>query len=89
MYCGRRTIESRLLTERPAVFLGPAIAILVLVASGTAVAAAAAPLVRAGRIDTPVHPAAAVYLHKLLEDAARDGAALVVVGLSTPGGLLT
>ncbi len=89
MYCGRRTIESRLLTERPAVFLGPAIAILVLVASGTAVAAEAAPLVRAGRIDTPVHPAAAVYLHKLLEDAARDGAALVVVGLSTPGGLLT
>jgi membrane-bound serine protease (ClpP class) len=78
------------LTERPAVFFGRAIAFLLLVASGTAVAAeAAAPLVRSGRIDTPVHPAAAVYLRKLLEDAARDGAALVVVGLSTPGGLLT
>jgi membrane-bound serine protease (ClpP class) len=50
---------------------------------------AAAPLVRVGRIDTPVHPVAANYLEKLLREADRDGASLVVLGLSTPGGLLT
>ena len=44
---------------------------------------------RSGRIDTPIHPAAAVYLQKLLKEADHDGAALVVLGLSTPGGLLT
>ena len=47
------------------------------------------PLVVAGRIDTPIHPAAANYLNKLVQGAERDGAALVVLGLSTPGGLLT
>jgi membrane-bound serine protease (ClpP class) len=78
------------LTERQALFLGPAIALLLLAASGPAFAADPAhPLVRAGRIDTPIHPAAAVYLGKLLDEAGRDGAALVVVGISTPGGLLT
>jgi membrane-bound serine protease (ClpP class) len=51
-------------------------------------ATGSAPLVVAGRIDTPVHPAAAGYLKKLLADAQKDGAALVVVTLSTPGGLL-
>src|SRR5262245_48899340 len=50
---------------------------------------AAAPLVRVGRIDTPVHPVAANYLAKLLREAERDGARLVVVELSTPGGLLS
>ncbi len=50
---------------------------------------AAAPLVRVGRIDTPVHPVAAHYVGKLLREAERDGASLVVLGLSTPGGLLT
>lgn len=49
----------------------------------------AAPLARVGRIDTPVHPAAADYLKKLLRDAERDGASVVVVGLSTPGGLFS
>src|SRR5262245_33831142 len=48
----------------------------------------AAPLVISGRIDTPVHPAAAGYLEKLLDGANRDGAALVVLTISTPGGLL-
>ena len=51
-------------------------------------AAEAAPLVVAGRIETPVHPAAAGYLKKLLDEANADGAALVVLTLSTPGGLL-
>src|SRR5712692_3925559 len=49
----------------------------------------AAPLVVVGRIDTPIHPAAASYVRKLLAGAERDGAELVVLGLSTPGGLLT
>src|SRR6266545_3037157 len=47
------------------------------------------PLVVAGRIDTPIHPAAANYLNKLVKGAEKDGAELVVLGLSTPGGLLT
>ena len=41
------------------------------------------------RVDTPIHPAAANYLKKVLRSAEREGAALVVVELSTPGGLLT
>ena len=41
------------------------------------------------RVDTPIHPAAANYLKKVLRSAEREGASLVVVGLSTPGGLLT
>ena len=41
------------------------------------------------RVDTPIHPAAANYLKKVLRSAAQEGAALVVVELSTPGGLLT
>ena len=50
---------------------------------------ASAPLVRVARIDTPIHPVAANYLQKLLADASRDGASLVVVTLSTPGGLFS
>jgi membrane-bound serine protease (ClpP class) len=41
------------------------------------------------RIDTPIHPASASYLRKTLAAAERDGASLVVLTLSTPGGLLT
>jgi len=52
------------------------------------VAAGAAPLVVVGRIETPIHPASAGYLKTLLDQANADGAALVVLTLSTPGGLL-
>src|SRR5262252_5580610 len=52
-------------------------------------APAAKPLVVVGRIDTPIHPAAANYLSKLVRGAERDGAGLIVLGISTPGGLLT
>ena len=41
------------------------------------------------RVDTPIHPAAANYLKKILRQADEEGALLVVVELSTPGGLLT
>ncbi|HEX9285990.1 MAG TPA: nodulation protein NfeD [Thermoanaerobaculia bacterium] len=47
------------------------------------------PKVFVARVDTPIHPAAASYLKKILRAAADEGASLVVVGLSTPGGLLT
>jgi len=65
------------------------IALLLLGMEAALPAAGAAPLVRVARIDTPVHPAAANYLAKLLREAEHDGASLVVIGLSTPGGLLS
>jgi len=40
-------------------------------------------------IDTPIHPAAANYLKKVLRSAEQEGATVVVVELSTPGGLLS
>ena len=49
----------------------------------------ASALVRVGRIETPSHPAAANYVSKLLREADGDGASLVVLELSTPGGLLS
>ena len=58
-----------------------------LLAAGSA--AAAGPLVVVGRIDTPIHPASATYLGSVLATAEKEGAALVVVTLSTPGGLLS
>jgi membrane-bound serine protease (ClpP class) len=68
-----------------------ALACSLLLAVGALAAAAGGgkPLVVVGRIDTPIHPAAASYLEKLIKGAERDGAALVVLSLSTPGGLLT
>lgn len=51
--------------------------------------AADRPVVFLARIDTPIHPASASYLKKTLRAAEREGAAAVVLGLSTPGGLLT
>ena len=51
--------------------------------------APAAKKILVARIDTPIHPAAANYLKKVLRSAAQEGATLVVVELSTPGGLLT
>ena len=53
-----------------------------------AAAAERAPLVVEARVDTAIHPASANYLEKVIREAERDGAALVVVTLSTPGGLL-
>jgi membrane-bound serine protease (ClpP class) len=64
-------------------------ALALLGAAAAGGAEAKAPLVVVGRIDTPIHPAAALYLKKLIRSAEQDRAALVVVGLSTPGGLLT
>lgn len=46
-------------------------------------------LVIRGRIEGPIHPAAAAYLRRLLTEARDEKARLVVLELSTPGGLLT
>lgn len=70
----------------------PAFAAACLLAGGAEARPAAAtrkPLVVVGRIDTPIHPAAANYLNKLVKGAERDGADLIVLGISTPGGGLT
>ncbi len=64
------------------------LAAALLAVAGAAPAAEPAPLVLSGRIDTPIQPASADYLKRLLVGAEADGAALVVVTLSTPGGLL-
>jgi len=68
--------------------------LLPLVLVGLAVHAAGrapadAPVVFLARVETPIHPAAATYLKKTLAAAEKEGAALVIVGISTPGGLLT
>jgi membrane-bound serine protease (ClpP class) len=63
--------------------------LLAAAAAAEAPGSARSPLVVAGRIDTPIHPAAANYLNKLVKGAEKDGADLIVLGLSTPGGLLT
>jgi len=47
-----------------------------------------APLVVVGRIATPIHPASAAYLRRLLKSAEESRADLVVLELSTPGGLI-
>ena len=60
----------------------------VLAFAAAAFGSASTPLVIAGRIDTPIHPAAANYLARILSRAEKDGATLVVLTLSTPGGLL-
>jgi membrane-bound serine protease (ClpP class) len=68
----------------------PALAACLLAAGAAAGAGAGRPpLVVVGRIDTPIHPAAANYLNKLVKGAEKDGAELIVLGISTPGGLLT
>src|SRR5215470_2776239 len=58
-------------------------------AAAGALAAAAepsSPLVVVGRIDTPIHAAAADYMRRLIAGAEKSGASLIVLGISTPGG---
>lgn len=71
--------------------LAPLLPVLAAAAFAACLEAAAQtpPLVVAGRIDTPIQPAAAAYLRRLLRGAEESRASLVVVELSTPGGLLT
>lgn len=69
--------------------VGVACLLVSALAGGPARGAADRPVVFLARIDTPIHPAAASYLKKTLRAADREGASAVVLGLSTPGGLLT
>ncbi len=55
---------------------------------GAALGSTSPPLVVVARIETGIHPAAASYLKKVLEEAEKQNAALVVLTLSTEGGLL-
>ncbi len=66
-----------------------ALAALAVLASAAGTGTASPPVVVVGRIDTPIQPASASYLKKLIQTAEKEQAALVVIGLSTPGGLLT
>lgn len=56
--------------------------------AGAALGATSPPLVVVARIETGIHPAAASYLKKVLAEAEKQNAAVVVLTLSTPGGLL-
>jgi membrane-bound serine protease (ClpP class) len=58
-------------------------------AGGLAATEIPGPLVVLGRIDTPIHPAAANYVRRLIDEAEKNGASLIVLSLSTPGGLLS
>ena len=78
----RRECDKLIRPMKPRVLL--ALATLVFPAA----AAERAPLVVEARVDSAIHPASANYLEKTIREAERDGAALVVVTLSTPGGLL-
>jgi membrane-bound serine protease (ClpP class) len=74
-----------------------ALSILALAAGG-AIGLQAPPLERAGQPDAPlvvsaeidgiIHPVAAQFVQRTIERAERDGAALVVFTLRTPGGLV-
>jgi len=63
------------------------LASLFLLVAAAALGESEKPLVVAGRIDTPIHPASANYLKRLIASAESEGAQLVVLSLSTPGGL--
>jgi len=48
----------------------------------------ASPAIYAGTVDTIIHPVSAEYMIKTIDAADRNGAALVVFTLRTPGGLV-
>ena len=56
--------------------------------AAAALGSSPSPVVVVARIETGIHPAAASYLKKTLAEAEKQNAALVVLTLSTPGGLL-
>lgn len=66
----------------------PILALLVVTAAAVRVGAAPRPLVVVGELDGIIHPIAAEYLTGLIDQADTSNAALVVVILRTPGGLL-
>ena len=61
---------------------------LAMVLSAGAPRAQDAPLVISAEIDGVIHPVASQFVQRTIERAERDGAALVVFTLRTPGGLV-
>ena len=69
--------------------LVPALALLVAAAApGVQAQSTGRPTVVVAELDGIIHPIAAEYLSSVIDDADRSSAALVVVVLRTPGGLL-
>jgi len=64
-------------------------AALLLAGSSLAAAPAASPLVLVARLDGEIHPAAAGFVRRSLAEASARHAALVVLEISTPGGLMS
>jgi len=60
-----------------------------LAAAAIASAAPVRPLVLVARLDGEIHPAAAGFLKRSIAEAADRRAALLIVEISTPGGLMT
>ncbi|HKB70431.1 MAG TPA: nodulation protein NfeD [Thermoanaerobaculia bacterium] len=59
------------------------------VAAATASAAPARPLVLVARLEGEIHPAAAGFVKRSIAEAEARHAALLIVEISTPGGLMT
>ena len=62
------------------------IASLFLLGASMALGETTGPVVVVGHVDTPIHPAAANYLKRLISNAETEHAELAVLILSTPGG---
>src|SRR4051812_15202647 len=69
--------------------LSAAVAVLGVVAAiGVGSAQTPAPVVYTAEVDGIIHPVAAAYVRGVLQQADAAGAALVVISLRTPGGLV-
>jgi membrane-bound serine protease (ClpP class) len=64
-------------------------AALLLAGASLAAAPATSPLVIVARLEGEIHPAAAGFVRRSLEEASARHAALVVLEISTPGGLMS
>jgi membrane-bound serine protease (ClpP class) len=64
------------------------LAVVVIAAAAAALAADATPTVLTAEVDAIIHPVSAEYMIGTMDRADREGAALVVFTLRTPGGLL-
>ncbi len=65
-----------------------AVLLAVVAAAGAARLDAAGPLVYSATVDALIHPVSAEFIVDSIDRADRDGAALIVFTLRTPGGLL-
>jgi membrane-bound serine protease (ClpP class) len=84
--------DSRRCSERAKARVGAAglVLLAVLLAAGVAPSRldAAGPLIYSATVDALIHPVSAEFILDTIERADKDGAALVIFTLRTPGGLL-